>query len=763
MRKRRRTGGFTMAELLIVVAIIAVLGSVSFIAVQNHQRDMARLERDAVARELFVAAQNHLTMADSQGYNGQSMVGSASALRTTAEETGKTIYYVTNASAADLPIIDVMLPFGAIDETVRAGGRYIIRYQDNPARVIDVFYWTTDNRYGYDGALAVDADLLALGADNMQGRRRSHSPILGWYGGEAAVETGATINNPSIAVKNAERLTVEIVDNNYGSLTASLKLIIKGEKSNAMKAIDVGTAELNKRIVEVGTSDKPFVIVLDAATPDQKTGEDLRFSKLDADTTEKFIPGEDITVQAVAYSNLALTNIAYSGEYTVNSLFAEVDGAGATAYVGNFRHLENLDPDVSSVAAGPLGITKAAQIDDMDWRAFKEAIAEDTTDEKVEAVTVLYDAIKAGTTDERETLQTTGGHYKPVNADYLTSYDGRKGEAVAAGEPVASHTVTGVTVDYAGDAGLFGAFGKTVDEDDPTVYNISNLTLVDFSVTGTTSAGALAGKLTNTTVSNVLAYHGAAATTGTATGDAGGLIGSMVGGRVEECAAALLVEGDNAGGLIGKVAANGADAGTVIESYSGGHTGAGAYSPTAYNVTGTTAAGGLVGSGSAAISQCYSTCSASGATAGGLIGAGRGDVSKCYAVGLVKGTEKAGAFAGRLTGSANDCQFYELVNLGMSALGEDTDDNITEMDITELDADTETYDAFVGTRATWNAAVPYDAPLAEYYEGTFNLKTVSQLDADTKPAAAPGGVTATHYGDWPAPETFVVNTAITGS
>ncbi|MBR1560132.1 MAG: type II secretion system protein, partial [Clostridia bacterium] len=279
-----------MAELLIVVAIIAVLGSVGFIAVQNHQRDMARLERDAVAREIFVAAQNHLTMADSQGYLGTA----ADKFGEVESAADNVYYYVVNKgdafTAAGDTVLDYMLPFGAIDETVRAGGSYILRYQSSPARVLDVFYAEPDGRYPHSFTKEKYSDALALAGEGKRSSRLNwNGAVIGWYGGEAAVETGATINSPAIAVKNAERLTVEIMDNNLGNTTASLKLIIKGEKSNAMKAIDVGTAELNKRIVEIGASDKPFVIVLDAATPDQKTGEDLRFSKLDADTTEKFI------------------------------------------------------------------------------------------------------------------------------------------------------------------------------------------------------------------------------------------------------------------------------------------------------------------------------------------------------------------------------------------------------------------------------------------------------------------------------------------
>ena len=65
MYKRNNKHGFTMAEMLIVVAIIGVLSAVSFVAVTQHQRSMERLERDSVAREIFIAAQNHLTMAHS--------------------------------------------------------------------------------------------------------------------------------------------------------------------------------------------------------------------------------------------------------------------------------------------------------------------------------------------------------------------------------------------------------------------------------------------------------------------------------------------------------------------------------------------------------------------------------------------------------------------------------------------------------------------------------------------------------------------------
>ena len=69
MKKLRNNIGMTMAEMLIVVAIIVILCGVAFIAVWNYQRSMGQLERDGIAKEIFVAAQNHLTAAYGEGYS----------------------------------------------------------------------------------------------------------------------------------------------------------------------------------------------------------------------------------------------------------------------------------------------------------------------------------------------------------------------------------------------------------------------------------------------------------------------------------------------------------------------------------------------------------------------------------------------------------------------------------------------------------------------------------------------------------------------
>jgi prepilin-type N-terminal cleavage/methylation domain-containing protein len=64
MKKNRKNAGFTMLELIVVVAIIGILAGVAFVNVAKYQRDLALKEADSAAKELFIAAQNHLTDAD---------------------------------------------------------------------------------------------------------------------------------------------------------------------------------------------------------------------------------------------------------------------------------------------------------------------------------------------------------------------------------------------------------------------------------------------------------------------------------------------------------------------------------------------------------------------------------------------------------------------------------------------------------------------------------------------------------------------------
>ena len=868
MRKNRRNLGFTMAEMLIVVAIIMVLAGVAFIAVQNHQRSMAQLDRNTIAKEIFIAAQNHLTMAESQGY--LSTAGTVDfGTPDTSDNTVKNVYYIGSDFATQqgkTSMLGLMLPFGSIDETVRAGGSYMVRYQSNPAQILDVFYCSKNDSPARFNHTIVETDY----ADLM--KKKGTSPgnyIVGWYGGADALSSTDYGNYeliaPTVELENGERLVVKISEPNKDRTNpkdnisyTDVKLIISGETSGAeasIKLADMSDSNSNHIRFTYNVVDKNYIVILDDIT---KAG--LHFDEMNTTTdqtiefkstvvgsgtsaqtkTNYFIPGENITVQAVAYSNTALTNIAYSNAMTTNSLFADIDDDGKTAMIGVIRHLENLDANISHLdnndENGILDITKAMQIDNLNWNNFVDELGAAPNEGAAKIVKILPIDLPTDETIPDGYWPVYPSHWKGETkqgiteysaSDIALAYDGKaeiktitkqkdpndeNKEIEVPTTTSVNHSITGVHVNDAVNAGLFGSL---IDNS-----RVSNLELIDFSISAIDemngqavktpgNAGALVGTLkgSSSTITNVLARNSTDATIANitaATGSAGGLIGKMEGGTIQKSAAALIVSatGGNAGGLIGT-----AEGGTVSGCYAGGHTiddpkGSGAviYSDKTFNVTAVEGyAGGLIGNaGTAIISNSYSTCSATGKYAGGFVGKGdsNGSATNCYAAGLVLGGDttkkpitgedgkqttettfteiqaQEGAFAYSYGGTATKCKFFEIVNEReeKDATGALTGGytyllpvpNDTTGVIKALDENAEEYNIFCGAATEWKPAKPYtgQTKLEGYYAGKYNLKSVEQLAGTLK--ADDDDTTdyfvATHYGDWPAPEIFVVNT-----
>ena len=763
-----------MAELLIVVAIIVILAGVAFIAVQNHQKSMTVLEYDAIAKEIFIAAQNHLTMAESQGYSnitGSDLGAPARSVVDQAEPnysaTNPDYFYIEvlhGVPTAGAKMLDLMLPFGAIDATIY-NGDFIIRYQKSSATVLDVFY-SNPNQSSMLTAkgitLSGQYDTLMKdyrGATKANDRRNL---MVGWFGDAKALPIGKQLTDPVITVHNEEKLWVEVKYTQFDPTQLvpeeSLVLIVKGKSSNARTALQLfssNTSHLEKddRIDPTPGSTYPgtYKVSLDDITKVTTRG-GLHFKNLPSDVaTSQFFPGEDIEIEAVAYNNNALTNIAYSGKVVTNSLFSKISLNSTTnkytAEISNIRHLENLDKLISDVnnTSSTVKIESAKQVSDISWPGFTVKIGGASP------------SVKIYKHNDGPTAGTVTNCYYPISPDYSLTYDGQ------------SRKIEGIKVDYTGDAGLFGSIVN--DSSNESVTEIKNLKLVDFDIQGTTNAGALAGTLTNCKASNVLAVNSSGAATSSirstaANSNAGGLIGSVSNTStlpIEYCAAAVIVNGGSgaAGGLIGN--ANG----TVTGCYSGGHTSGGKYVVTGgYDVTGATA-GGLVGdAGSSSIINSYSTCSVSGTTAGGFVGTASGDIKNCYCTGLINqnGTT-IGAFSGStLSENSSGNSYYSIVNeltdesgqfTGKYLLGtpsqEDDDD---DQDPGPFDISTAAYNAIAKYTQT---AYPYDVTgnnnLNMLYNGVYLLKGIADYGLPT----TGDFFVKDHYGDWPAEEIFVIN------
>ena len=779
MQKKRNNRGFSLAELLIVVAIMVALAAVAFVAVQNHQRSMTQLEYDTIAKEIFVAAQNHLTAAESQGYPGlpttiekreeNKKYGTLDDLFSENKEEDKVYYFVYPNPGAAADMLELMLPFGAIDETIRAGGSYLIRYQPSSARVLDVFY----SNKGHTAWLTTKGkDLPSTAFETLMtdcrktGAKEYDGAVVGWYGDGDALPVGTKLEAPQVFIYNEETLWVEVKDTNS---SGTLVLLITGETSEAKKAFYLrnGTTSSN------GNRISDLKVVLDDITL-----QGFHFAEIEAETSSPpFIPGENITIEAVVFNNSELTNVAYSGKGRTNSIFADpssyipvqtgtssgsqgaktddlkingtiVDETSGTAAVANFRHLENLDrivsnwgEDLKKSSQKEIKFTSAIQLtnlsdnasDEFSWTSFVG---------KTQGSIMSIITLKNG--------QTNSKNYLPVYLEPGFDYFGR------------NHIVSDVESNgiLTGDSqrNATGVFGEL------NGGSVSNLLVLDSKITSSGYAGGLIGSMSGTTVEKCGAYG-----TVSSSGNAGGLIGSASGGSVTSC-------------------------------YSAGHTEEGSYEKwidaNTYDVTGATA-GGLIGVSSATISNSYSTCSVSGTgTAGGFVGnAEGGSIENCYAVGLVtiqKNDQnqsvngKIGAFAGEMpeTLTPSNCYYYSVIN-EVKRTEKRGNESVEVFDhylgpvgdaekdgVTEIDLNAKSYEDFVGAQKDWDKAEPHDESLKEYYRGydqttgeyyqRYNLKGISRLDGSAEiqtdgTTETLDPIVYTHYGDWPAPEIFVFN------
>ena len=723
--------GASLTEILIVIAVLCILFGVASIEVTKYRQKLTQLEMDGFAKEIFMAAQNSISLAEGQGYLGVEDSGTAD---TVSEYTGVSYCIIGPDNYSDLSdntkIMSTILPEGSIEETLRGQGNYVVRFHKESGTVMDVFYARTasqDGRYGYDIS---DGDYNTLVGEYIERRTDGKAygdlfgkdkAIIGYYGGAipGASQTEYILKEPVLTIINGDVLSAEVSypythgDNFYNiNDNVAIDLIIEGVSSGAQKTINIKSESASAASTDIST-------ILDGVR-----NAEPHFAQLFAGAG--FIPGEDIKVSAVARRNGSNGNSrAESTPEITNSLYASAgiptEGTGigkiANAEISSFRHLENLYNEVSAVG---MPVVKATQITDLNWKDFADA---DTT------ITGSAGAALHG-----------AGTYAPVTAEGL-NYDGR------------NHVISSVVINVNTDAALFASLTNG--------SRVNDLILEDFNVCSANgNAGALCASMNGGTVQNVLVYNNIKTSPDDSdlviegATNVGGLIGTLNNSVVSGGAAAVYVESasGSAGGLIGL--AN--EGSSLSYSYAGGHTNMARYVDNPgisgrghLNVSAPIAAGGLIGQAEGvSISCCYSTASVYSSTESGLAGGlcanmTGGSVKKSYASGkaVCAGGKTVYPF---INGSGTDCSGggnYYLKNMSAHA---------STAEIAGVTGVTKGQSAPDFLLTTGNTtAYTYDDAIAIDYKGLYSFPTVEQLSGSTV-GETYCNVT-THYGDWQIP------------
>lgn len=575
--KQKRRAAFTLAEFLTVVAIVGILASLSFVAVIRYQRKLRRLEMDQTAKEIFLAAQNHLTLEVSKGTiprllhmeaqgefsddQKQAKLGISVKNTVMAEEKEENIYAVLyvpekqagqpeseqEESGGEAALVSAnvteeirqrLLPFGSMDETVRADGSYLIFYDPEAGLVREV--WYSDHYQFVQTDIGSEA-LLAAASDAGKRERftgansnyKDQKLPIGYYASgnlevpELPVEK---FEAPTVKLVNDDILYAEIGDPNKNE--HSLSLFVKGEKSGTTGYIEINApgSSRSARVAKVfgtsGDSDGTYQVILDDIAAPAGTGGSTGFKFMDfnqpaqTDMTfqqdergfASFIPGENIFVYAQVFNNKALSQVKTSNTDSGSSLFASI-GTDRSVGIGSFRHLENLDERVSGwdpdqLYTGAVTTSKtvtAMQNSDLTWKA-----GENTADESgycghvaklhtasgsnflnqnAETISIAYrvtDETNADRTNPTaQTYTTEAGSYLPLSLPYPLDYQGNtyRIDGLQVGKTAAS-SITAVD----GTGGLFG----TVTQD----MSVKNLLIRQPVVRTKANAGALIGAVT---------------------------------------------------------------------------------------------------------------------------------------------------------------------------------------------------------------------------------------------------------------------------
>lgn len=698
---KRNTRGFTLTEVLVTLAIVAVLAAIFIPGVAALRSRLKMTELDNNARQLFLSAQSELTADKSAGR--LDALQSALAANTLSEEPEDygdgSDWPQLRSVSGDSALCGSWFPntCAALGEI---GGSFCMEINPFSGDVYGVFYSEND-AMGYSSV---------RGELSTRERSERKTYYLGYWGGSgvysisdaesSGLELDADIVNAeelyltvgcgdklANAFGKYDNLAVTVNVEDESGNTATLTLNGRGDAASGADVSEIAG-------VTVGTDGEfSMTLLLDSMLEGEHFGDIMKNCFTASGSGVYPASGDNIDI-TVAVTYLDADNVTHNGSATLaaNSLFASkataTDDSGTPAITAD-------DTKTVAICVGYL-----RQLNNLRSAYYPY------TDDAASTVTVSQTcAIDFAADSAYWTANTRGNSANPMGRflpilntalfDGNTVYDG--------GENTLSNFTIGGSV---AGTGVFAKFGGA---------EIKNARIVNpVIVSPGEAAGALVGQITsNTKIENCGAYlalrNGKTAEDyKIVTGEnyTGGLIGTTVSRvTIDKCFAAIniLSTGAYTGGLVGSFGG-----GTISKSYASG------------DISGTTNVGGLVGvcQADATIANCYSTSDITAATnVGGMVGTARAALTATGSAVYGKITATgSGAFTGSGTATYISCVYLKQKDYNS---GYDDAAGLTK----------KSYEDILTVNSARNSH-PYDTALTGAFPFTM--------------------VTTEHWGDWPA-------------
>ncbi len=636
-RKFKEKLGFTLAEVMIVVAILAILTAVAAPNVAKYARSIRLRELNDSARAIYMAAEHKFTADVNKGVKlSESLeLKSGDGLEPIADKRYKfepstnpdvkiptMMGYVINRSGDNNKLVNIV-------ESELEENNYIVEFNPETGDVYGVFYSNEtdfkDDEYAYNNSTYNANSGVYYNAvhDGLK-----NDKLIGFYGNETIkpdeVGTPVDLQKPKVEIINKEKLVLKIT-----APTGADKYFVKADIDGKEIIPADGKCYISpNQTVEIildslsGDSTKPAMS--GELQPKYETSIDTWLDE----TSGVFADCKDVTLTVSFYDeNGVVRDQTVTKKF--NPLFAD-GSSNSTVYVDYGRHLQNLEK------ANPANVIIRRTIDFDNPAGNYEGWQGTYGDKKFKALK-LQDktglTISAPSGAEIQNIDIEGvivyededGDEDTIYSGLFTEFSGTAKQLVFRNPTISAGTASGVLAGVS----MFCPKIKDIKVINPNIY-------------GENQAGGLLGSDLQSTIENCAVYiEGDSSSWNDPTSDpysshtivsdnsilstAGGIIGSTVATTVKNSYAAVKIQGGSAGGLIGACIDLEGTQTTIENSFSAGHTYYGIYKGTAKkgtavnltdNVSGIDA-GGLVSSFQGDLilkGTVFSSCSVSGNT-----------------------------------------------------------------------------------------------------------------------------------------------------
>ena len=630
--RQKRKNGFTMAEMLIAVAIVLILFAIAIPSVIIIRRNLRQQELDSKAQTIYIAAQNQFvklrSSGNADGYTTANdnaakvypLINEPSDRAVEIDETGEAVamprlYFI---SSEDLPVEGsaaslVMKEMTADSELTN--NAWIIEFIPESGSVYAVFYSEKTDLSDYYSNWAHYDEL------RYKDNRLSDGARVGYYGGDSVGTSSTAVLEPIISIINAETLTATFqctrpsISPVGENLTFHIVLSDNEGHSYAMDYTYGGARQLER-------NGRSYYATI---TFDDLSSEATRFNKLfgleSGHGSSCLVPGTELTVSLTVRSPnklieprtvIAVTNSLFAND---SNSFTDSGSHNNTAVIEYGRHLQNLDVLYDENVGGynNPNVVNAVQAKTV---SFRESMSSND-----------WAALYCGEDNTYFNGRDSEGkaYFKPITVgSNFRVFDGRNNEntgnllGLQIDTAENNCTIEGLNISTSGDAGLFSEISGNDS------IELKNISLSGATVKGTGTAGALVGTVSdaNVEVENCRVY-----------------LNSREGDLRDKTHKDNRISGRTAGGLIGVISAD-----SVVEFTD---------SFASSVIRGSVVAGGLVGTGRGDIyvSTSYADSYLYGSEIGGLIGSTTVDadirLTDCYSAGFLYST---GSAAGLVNG-----------------------------------------------------------------------------------------------------------------